>query len=71
MVNRKEDQGDEAIKAIKKEVGDDANIEWIPCDMGDLKQTKDTFAKLRSEEKRLDLVGKSTCLLLPPVNLYI
>jgi 5-bromo-4-chloroindolyl phosphate hydrolysis protein len=57
MVNRKEEQGDEAIKKIKKEAGDNANIEWIPCDMGDLKQTKETFTKIRSEEKRLDLVG--------------
>ncbi|KAJ5227789.1 hypothetical protein N7489_008497 [Penicillium chrysogenum] len=56
MVNRKEEQGDEAIKKIKKEAGDNANIEWIPCDMGDLKQTKETFTKIRSEEKRLDLL---------------
>ncbi|CAG7949053.1 unnamed protein product [Penicillium nalgiovense] len=56
MVNRKEEQGDEAIKKIKKEAGDNANIEWIPCDMEDLKQTKETFTKIRSEEKRLDLL---------------
>ncbi|KAJ5577622.1 uncharacterized protein N7459_006586 [Penicillium hispanicum] len=56
MVNRKEDQGDDAVKTIKKEAGDGASIEWIPCDMGDLKQIKETFTKLRSEEKRLDLL---------------
>ncbi|CAG8908482.1 unnamed protein product [Penicillium egyptiacum] len=56
MVNRKEEQGDEAVKKIKKEAGDDANIQWIPCDMGDLKQTKERFTKIRSEENRLDLL---------------
>lgn len=73
MVNRKEEQGDEAIKKIKKEAGDNANIEWIPCDMEDLKQTKETFTKIRSEEKRLDLVrntNRSYCVSSVNHKLY-
>jgi hypothetical protein len=36
MVNRKQDQGLAAIEKIKEEAGNDAMIEWIPCDMGNL-----------------------------------
>lgn len=43
MVNRKEDQGNTAINAIKEEAGDGADIAWIPCDMGYLKQIKETI----------------------------
>lgn len=57
MVNRKQDQGLEAIEQIKKEAGPDAMIEWLPCDMGNLKQIKETFTKFREQEERLDLVG--------------
>ena len=34
MVNRKEEQGQEVIDEIKSEAGEDAKIEWLPCDMG-------------------------------------
>jgi NAD(P)-dependent dehydrogenase (short-subunit alcohol dehydrogenase family) len=56
MVNRKEDQGQESIQKIKDEVGADAPIEWIGCDMGNLKQIHDVFTSLREREQRLDLV---------------
>lgn len=56
MVNRKEEQGEEAIKAIQKEKGDDPQIEWIPCDMGNLKQVQETFSAMAKREERLDLV---------------
>lgn len=56
MVNRKEEQGDDAIKAIKDEVGPDAQIEWIGCDMGDLHQIKEVFGGIAEREKRLDLL---------------
>jgi NAD(P)-dependent dehydrogenase (short-subunit alcohol dehydrogenase family) len=57
MVNRKQDQGLAAIEKIKKDAGTDAMIEWLPCDMGNLKQIKETFTKFREQEERLDLVG--------------
>lgn len=56
MTNRKEDQGEDAIKKIKDEVGADAKIEWIGCDMGNLKEVREVFTRFREKEDRLDLV---------------
>jgi len=56
MVNRKEDQGQEAIKNIKAEAGEDAKIEWVPCDMGNLKEVKKVFTEIRGQRERLDLL---------------
>merc|ERR1712187_145648 len=56
MVNRKEDQGQDAIDKIKQEAGPTAQIEWMECDMGDFQQIKDTFTSLREREVRLDLL---------------
>ncbi|KAK3685241.1 hypothetical protein B0T22DRAFT_517208 [Podospora appendiculata] len=56
MVNRKEEQGDEAIKKIKTE-SPDASVEWRECDMGNLAQVRDVFSKLRDTElARLDFL---------------
>ncbi|CAG8078318.1 unnamed protein product [Penicillium nalgiovense] len=59
MVNRKEDQGLAAIEKIKEEAGNDAMIEWILCDMGNLEQIRQTFTKFREQEERLDIVSCS------------
>jgi NAD(P)-dependent dehydrogenase (short-subunit alcohol dehydrogenase family) len=64
MVNRKEEQGKEAINKIKLEAGEDAQVEWVGCDMGKLKQIKEVFTKIREQEKRLDLV----CLYSPSLT---
>jgi NAD(P)-dependent dehydrogenase (short-subunit alcohol dehydrogenase family) len=56
MVNRKEDQGQDAIQKIKAEAGEDAKIEWIPCDMGNLKEVRKVFTEIRERRERLDLV---------------
>lgn len=56
MINRKEDQGQEAIEKIKKEAGEEAQIEWLPCDMGNLRQIKEVFSGIREREERLDLL---------------
>lgn len=56
MINRKEEQGNEAISKIKQEVGDDAQVEWLPCDLGSLKNVQEVFTGLAKREKRLDLV---------------
>ena len=56
MVNRKEEQGDEAISKIKSEMAD-AKVEWIHCDLGNLSEVKQVFTDLREREKRLDLVS--------------
>lgn len=60
MVNRKEDQGDDAIKKIKEECGQYAKIEWEGCDMGTLREVKEVFTRIREREDRLDLV----CIVL-------
>jgi NAD(P)-dependent dehydrogenase (short-subunit alcohol dehydrogenase family) len=60
MVNRKEEQGDEAIEKIEKEAkekGTDVKVEWVGCDFGDLKNVKEVFDGLRERLDRLDLVG--------------
>lgn len=60
MVNRKEEQGDDAIQKIKSEVGEDAQIEWVGCDMGNLKQIKEVIGGIAEKEERLDLVSNSS-----------
>ena len=57
MINRKEDQGNDAIAKIKHEVGEHAKIEWLPCDLGSLKNVREVFTDLAKREERLDLVG--------------
>jgi len=56
MINRKEDQGNNAISKIKQEVGEYAQIEWLPCDLGSLKNVRDVFTDLAKREERLDLL---------------
>ena len=58
MVNRKEEQGQEAIDKVKQETSSEANIEWVPCDLGNLKEVKEVFSGIREREERLDLVSK-------------
>lgn len=81
MVNRKEEQGDEAIAKIKKETPE-AKIEWVGCDLGTLSEVKEVFSGLAKKEERLDLVsalflfrlGRAACVairlcvVLPSVN---
>jgi len=56
MVNRKEEQGQDAIANIKKEAGEKAQVEWVHCDFGSLKEVKDVFTGIREREERLDLL---------------
>ncbi|KAF2144343.1 uncharacterized protein K452DRAFT_223861 [Aplosporella prunicola CBS 121167] len=56
MVNRKEEQGQEAIKKIKEEVGEKAKIEWTSCDMGNLAQVRDVCTGIHKRMERLDLL---------------
>jgi len=56
MINRKEDQGNDAISKIKQEVGEHAQIEWLPCDFGSLKTVREVFTNLANKEDRLDLL---------------
>jgi NAD(P)-dependent dehydrogenase (short-subunit alcohol dehydrogenase family) len=63
MVNRKEDQGEEAIKQIKEEVGEHAQIEWKQCDLGNLGMVKQVFSELAQSLDRLDQVRLTTSVV--------
>jgi len=54
MVNRKEEQGNDAIADIKKDIGPDAQIEWKECDLGSLKMVKEVFGGFAKDLDRLD-----------------
>ena len=59
MINRKEEQGDEAIKkitALGEEQGKKVDVEWVGCDMGSLKEVKEVMSGLSGRLERLDLV---------------
>jgi NAD(P)-dependent dehydrogenase (short-subunit alcohol dehydrogenase family) len=57
MVNRKEEQGNDAIEKIKQEGGEaEVDVSWKHCDLGNLKETKDVFSGLRNELDRLDFL---------------
>jgi NAD(P)-dependent dehydrogenase (short-subunit alcohol dehydrogenase family) len=58
LVNRKEEQGDEAIRKLKEETGGSYDVEWVGCDLGSLKQTKEVFDGIAEKEERLDLVSQ-------------
>ncbi|KUI68294.1 Short-chain dehydrogenase TIC 32, chloroplastic [Cytospora mali] len=55
MVNRKEEQGQDAIKTIKDETPD-ADVDWEECDLGSLKEIKEVFTGLRKSLGRLDFL---------------
>lgn len=55
MVNRKEEQGNDAIKKIHEE-SPEAKVEWKECDMGHLAQVRDVFGHLRTSLDRLDFL---------------
>lgn len=60
LVNRKKEQGDEAIARISEECkkeGKDAKVEWVGCDLGNLKEVKEVFTGLAKKLDRLDLVS--------------
>lgn len=57
MVNREEEQGKAAISRIKQDVGEHAQIDWLHCDLGSLKNVRAVFTDLAKKEERLDLVS--------------
>jgi hypothetical protein len=75
MVNRKEEQGNEAIATIKDESGSDALIEWKECDLGDLKMVQKVFGGLAEDLDRLDYVRTSSVsaarLLLKQIAYFV
>lgn len=67
MINRKEEQGNDAIEDITEEVqkeGGKGSVEWVGCDLGDMKQVKEVFSGLAKRLDRLDYV----CSSFPPIK---
>lgn len=68
MVNRKEDQGKDAIAKIKEETPG-ADVDWKECDLGNLKQVKEVFTNLRESLDRLDYLALSAGINTNPFDL--
>jgi hypothetical protein len=65
MVNRKQEQGNEAIAKIKESYkkekgaeGGEAKIEWKGCDLGKLSNVQEVFGGFAKDLDRLDLVSR-------------
>ncbi|KAL9029494.1 MAG: hypothetical protein Q9180_007025, partial [Flavoplaca navasiana] len=52
LLSQKEEHADEAMEELKK-YGDTSRVQWIHCDLKDLKQT-DSAAKQLQSEKQID-----------------
>ncbi|KAK6857747.1 hypothetical protein PG995_005446 [Apiospora arundinis] len=59
-----DEHGQYAIDKIKRETGEYSEIEWIPCNLGNLKEAKEILSNLRSREERLDLICINLRLLI-------
>ena len=68
MINRKEEQGADAISKIKEE-SPDAEVDWKECDLGNLKQVKSAFTELRDSLDRLDFLVLSAGINAAPFGL--
>jgi NAD(P)-dependent dehydrogenase (short-subunit alcohol dehydrogenase family) len=61
LVSRKEDAAEEALTAIreaakKQDPPVEVDIEWLSCDLGNLKQVREVFTGVKEKESRLDLL---------------
>ena len=67
MVNRKEEQGQEAIAKIREQTPE-ADIDWKECDMGNLEQIREVFSGLRDSLDRLDYLVLSAGINANPYD---
>ncbi|KAN0091229.1 hypothetical protein V8E55_004795 [Tylopilus felleus] len=56
LLSRKVENGDRAMAEIKKAVSDQADVHFVECDLGNIKNVKETGDRIREEEKRLDII---------------
>ena len=56
MVNRKEDQGSEAVSKVKSSDEGEPDIQWTGCDVGNLRQVKSVFSEICDSLDRLDFL---------------
>ncbi|KAF8557575.1 NAD(P)-binding protein [Imleria badia] len=50
------ENGDRVVAEIKKAVSDQADVHFVECDLGDLKNVKKTGDSIREKGKRLDII---------------
>ncbi|KAI9821267.1 MAG: hypothetical protein M1827_004003 [Pycnora praestabilis] len=53
LLSNKEEHAEEAIEELKK-YGDNQRVQWIKCDLANLKQVDEVAKKLLEEQKQLD-----------------
>ena len=56
LLSNKKQHAEEAMEELR-EWGDTSRVEWIHCDLSDLKQTDEVAQRLRKEKPRIDAVG--------------
>ncbi|KAI9824055.1 MAG: hypothetical protein M1832_002123 [Thelocarpon impressellum] len=53
LLSNKEDHADQAMQELKK-YGDAENVEWVKCDLADIKATDEVAKKLKGDLSKLD-----------------
>ncbi|KAF3902894.1 hypothetical protein AA313_de0208853 [Arthrobotrys entomopaga] len=56
MVNRKEDQGNDAKAEISDLSNGKARVDWKQCDLGNLKEVQRVFSQIADEEEKLNFL---------------
>jgi NAD(P)-dependent dehydrogenase (short-subunit alcohol dehydrogenase family) len=65
ILSKKEEHADEAQQELQK-YGDVSKVEWMKCDLEDLKQTDEVAKELKQKLDRLDAVCRfKTIIVLP------
>ena len=57
LLSNQKQHADEAMEELK-DWGNIGQVEWVHCDLSDLKQTDEVAQKLRDERARIDAVRR-------------
>ena len=68
LVSQKEEHAAEAVEALK-EYGDTSRVEFLQCDLKDLKKTEEVSRTLKEKGGQIDAVGREPNLNFPNVRL--
>ncbi|KAL1958256.1 hypothetical protein VTO42DRAFT_4764 [Malbranchea cinnamomea] len=69
LISSNEEMGSEALKRIRSDFGESAQVEWHGCDLGNLKQTREVVSRIAQKEQRLDLLILSAGINATPYEL--
>lgn len=61
----KEEHAEQAMEELKK-WGDTSKVQWVQCNLEDLKWVDEVAKKLKSEEKQIDAVRPAPTPYWPP-----